>query len=57
MDEERLTIRLREQRPAVMARKNKNELVLDVRTISDDEIDELVLAIQGAYKKEIEEKK
>jgi L-seryl-tRNA(Ser) seleniumtransferase len=56
MDEERLTIRLREQRPAVMARKNKNELVLDVRTVSDEEIDELVLAIQGAYKEEIEEK-
>ncbi|QRN85125.1 L-seryl-tRNA(Sec) selenium transferase [Clostridia bacterium] len=57
MDEESLTIRLRKQRPAVMARKNKNELVLDVRTVGDDELDELVLAIQSASRKETGEEK
>lgn len=56
VDEERLTVLLREQRPAVMARKNKSELVLDVRTVGDKELDELVLAIQGAYAKETEGK-
>lgn len=55
VDEERLTVQLREQRPAVMARKNKNELVLDVRTIGDEELDELVQAIRSAYKIEIGE--
>lgn len=57
VDEERLTIRLRKQRPAVMARKNKNELVLDVRTVGDDELNELVFAIQNAYQEEIGEER
>ena len=56
VDEERLTVRLREQRPAVMARKNRNELVLDVRTVGDEELDDLVQAIRCAYEKEAEER-
>ncbi len=56
LDEERLTHILRSQRPAVMARKNKKNLVLDVRTVAEEEMEELAGCIASAYHEEIEDR-
>lgn len=40
-DEEVLTSRLRRHRPSVMCRKNKQDLIFDVRTLSEKDLDEL----------------
>lgn len=55
LDEERLTKHLRAHRPAVMVRKHKGDLILDVRTIQEGQYEPLVAALKRAV--DIEEQR